>query len=120
MIINGKFYKEYPKIRIEDLNSNSTNKFIDVALPNNVRLDSIGGDYDGDTVSSKTPFSIEANEELYSLITAKRHYISMGGVNEMTTSKEGKQALYDLTKILPDDASTLNKVEFKIKPKYLK
>ena len=38
----------------------------------------------------------------------------------MTTSKEGKQALYDLTKILPDDVSTLNKVEFATKPKYLK
>ena len=120
MIINGKFYKEYPKIRAEDLNTNSTNKFIDVALPNNVRLGSIGGDYDGDTVSSKTPFSIESNEELYKLISSKRHYISMGGVNEMTTSKEGKQALYDLTKILPDDISTLNKVEFATKPKYLK
>ena len=44
----------------------------------------------------------------------------MGGVNEMTTSKEGKQALYDLTKTLPDDAKTLNKAEFKTKPKYLK
>ena len=60
MIINGKLYKEYPKIRAEDLNTNTTNRFIDVALPNNVRLDSIGGDYDGDTVSSKTPFSIRS------------------------------------------------------------
>ena len=120
MIVDGKFFKEYPKIRKEDMNSNSTNKFIDVALPNNVRLGSIGGDYDGDTISSKTPFSIEANEELKQLINSKRHYISLGGINEMTTSKEGKQALYDLTKVLPDDEGFLTQAEFKTKPKFMK
>ena len=29
MIINGKFYKWYPKIRQEDIGKNTSNKFID-------------------------------------------------------------------------------------------
>lgn len=112
MIINDTFYKEYPKIRKEDLNTNSSNKFVDVALPNNVRLDSIGGDYDGDTVSSKALYSIEANEELYKAVNSKKHYISLGAQNAMQTTKEGIEALYGLTMILPEDLPRLQKPEF--------
>lgn len=112
MIINDTFYKEYPKIRKEDLNTNSSNKFVDVALPNNVRLDSIGGDYDGDTVSSKALYSIEANEELYKAVNSKKHYISLGAQNAMQTTKEGIEALYGLTIVLPEDLSRLQKPEF--------
>lgn len=112
MIINDMFYKEYPKIRREDMYTNSTNRFIDVALTNNIRLGSIGGDYDGDTVSSKALYSIEANDELYKLVNSKRHYISLGAQNAMQTSKEGIEALYGLTMVLPEDKSRLQKVEF--------
>ena len=112
MIINDTFYKEYPKIRKEDLNTNSSNKFVDVALPNNVRLDSIGGDYDGDTVSSKALYSIEANEELYKAVNSKKHYISLGAQNAMQTTKEGIEALYGLTMVLPEDLPRLQKPEF--------
>ena len=112
MVINDMFYKEYPKIRREDMFTNSTNRFIDVALTNNIRLGSIGGDYDGDTVSSKALYSIEANDELYKLVNSKRHYISLGAQNAMQTSKEGIEALYGLTMVLPEDKSRLQKVEF--------
>lgn len=113
MIVNDRFYKEYPKIRKEDLFTNSTNKFIDVALPNNVRLDSIGGDYDGDTVSSKALYSIEANEELYKAVNSKKHYISLGAQNAMKSSKECIEALYALTMVLPEDKDRLTKnIEF--------
>lgn len=108
MIIGNTFYKEYPKIRMDDIGKNSTNKFVDVALPNNVRLGSIGGDFDGDTVSSKATYSVEANEELYRAVNDKKHYISMGCVNEMTTTNEGIQAIYDLTMVLPEDKSKLS------------
>ena len=107
MIIGNTFYKEYPKIRVEDIGKNSTNKFVDVALPNNVRLGSFGGDFDGDTVSSKATYSVEANEELYKAVNDKKHYISMGCVNEMTTTNEGIQAIYNLTMVLPEDKSKL-------------
>ena len=89
------------------MNKNSSNRFVDVALPNNVRLGSIGGDYDGDTVSSKAVYSIEANEELKGLIHSKKHYISLGAENEMTTTNEGLQSLYSLTMVLDEDKSKL-------------
>lgn len=112
MVVNGKYYKEYPKIRPEEINKNTSNKFVDVALPNNVRLDSIGGDFDGDTVSSKALYSIEANDELIKAIHSKKHYISLGAENSMYTTKECLQALYNLTLVLPDDKDKLEVPEF--------
>ena len=112
MIIENKLYKEYPKIREEDIGSNTSDKFTDVALPNNVRLDSIGGDFDGDTISSKATYSIEANQELYDSVNMKKHFISLDGSNLMITKKECIQSLYNLTLVLPDSKSQLTKAEF--------
>jgi len=103
LLVNGTFYKKYPKIAPEDINTNSSNHFVDVALPNNVRLGSIGGDFDGDTVSSKVPYSIEANDELFKAINSKVHYIGFGAKNKMETTHEGAQAIYNLTMSLPDN-----------------
>lgn len=112
MIVGNTFYKNYPIINPEDINKNTSNKFIDVALPNNVRLDSIGGDFDGDTISSKAVYSIESNDELNKLITSKKHYISLGATNSMFTTKECIQSLYNLTLVLPEDKSKMQKPEF--------
>lgn len=110
MIINGKLYKKYPKIRKSDILKNSSNKWIDVATPNNARLGTFGADFDGDTISSKTPFSIEANQELYDITNSKMNYIGLTGINEITTSKEGLQALYNLTLVLPEDRDKMTKL----------
>ena len=99
-------------INLSDINKNSSNMFIDVALPNNVRLDSIGGDFDGDTISVKIPYSIEANAELERVINSKVHYISLGGINRMSTIHEGVQSLYQLTMTLVGDESKMTKPEF--------
>lgn len=112
MIVNGKFYPNYPMINVDDINKNSSNKFIDVALPNNVRLDSIGGDFDGDTISVKIPYSIEANYELQKAVESKIHYIGLGAKNRMMTIHEGIQSLYQLTMTLPDEADKLTEAEF--------
>lgn len=110
MIINGHLYKTYPKIRKEDILKNSSNKWIDVATPNNARLGTFGADFDGDTISSKTPFSIEANQELYDITNSKMNYIGLTGINEITTSKEGLQSLYNLTLVLPEDRDKMTKL----------
>lgn len=112
MVVGNKYYKEYPKIRLEDINKNTTNKFVDVALPNNVRLGSIGGDFDGDTISSKVMYSIESNQELLDAVDMKKHYISLGGENDMRPTIEGLQSLYNLTLILPDDMKKITDPEF--------
>lgn len=110
MVINGTLYKKYPKIRKSDILKNSSNKWIDVATPNNARLGTFGADFDGDTISSKTPFSIEANQELYDITNSKMNYIGLTGINEITTSKEGLQALYNLTLVLPEDRDKMTKL----------
>jgi hypothetical protein len=112
MIVNNTYYKKYPKISLKDINTNSSNRFVDVALPNNTRLDSIGGDFDGDTISSKVPYSIEANYELAEATQTKTHYIGLGAINKMTTIHEGLQSLYNLTMVLDDDKDKMTKPEF--------
>ena len=115
LIIGNTLYEEYPKIRKEDLFTNTSSKFMDIALPNNARLDSFGGDFDGDTISSKVPYSIEASEELYSAIKDKKHYIGLDGINAMHVTKEGIQSLYNLTLILPDEKKFItpeNEIKF--------
>jgi len=58
---------------------------------------------DGDTVTSKSLYSIEANNELKNQLNSKRHYISFGGLNIASTSNEGMECLYNLTMNLIED-----------------
>lgn len=106
MIYNNTFVKNYPRIRQEDIGSNTSNTFVDTLQICNCYLGSIGGDYDGDQASVKSVFSIEANAELEKQLKSKAHYISLGGTNIMTASNEGLQALYNLTLVLPDTKLT--------------
>ena len=97
MVINHKLYKHYPYIRTEDIGKNTTNKFIDTLNISNVYLGIIDGDYDGDQVTVKSIYSIEANNELRNQLNSKRHFIALGGNNVMETTNEGVAALYALT-----------------------
>lgn len=45
MILGSRYYKTYPYIRQEDIESNTSNKFIDTLNISNLYLDGIGGDY---------------------------------------------------------------------------
>ena len=110
MIVNKTLYKSYPKIREEDIGSNTSNLFIDTVNISNLLLEAIGGDYDGDQVTVKGVYSIEANAELEKHIKSKANYIMLGGQNVRNSSKEAIQALYNLTKVLP--GTKLSKVAF--------
>lgn len=112
MIVHDTFYKFYPDIKESDIGINTTNKFIDTLNISNAYLGPIDGDYDGDQVSCKAIFSVEATDELCKQIDSKRHFVSVGVENEMKTTKEGAQALHDLTYILYDDAAKLTNPEF--------
>lgn len=101
MVIRGQLIKNYPLIRPKDIGSNTSSMFIDVMQISNAHLDSIGGDYDGDQVSSKGVYIVEANDELREYMNSKAFYISLGGTNVRMVSKDGIQALYNLTKVLP-------------------
>lgn len=112
MVINNTFYRFYPDIQEKDFYTNTTNKFTDTLKLCNAYLPSIGGDYDGDQVSCKAIYSEEANKELIDQLNSKAHYVTIGCENIVASTNEGKQALYDLTLVLPEDKRKLQKVEF--------
>lgn len=100
MYYNGQFIKYYPKIRKEDIGTNTSNKFVDTLNICNAYLAAIGGDYDGDQVTVKGIYSDEANAELMNHMNSKAHYVNLGGENVRTSSNEAIQSLYNLTKVL--------------------
>ena len=106
MYINNEFYPFYPKIREEDIGKNTGDKFIDSIMISNLYLPGIGGDYDGDTVTVKGVYTIEANDELEKQMYSKANFIDIGGNTIRSSSKDAIQSLYNLTRILPDTKLT--------------
>lgn len=99
MIVNEKLYDRYPSITKEQIGMHTGNYFIDTFSISNVHLPSIGGDYDGDMISSKGSFYVETNEELKSYLHSKAFFIDLSCSNVRKSSNEAIQALYSLTKI---------------------
>lgn len=116
VIIRGEVFPYYPKIRQEDIGKNTSNMFVSTLNISNLYLKAIVGDYDGDQVTIKGLYFDESNEEQRRLINSKSHYLSINGINVRVTTNEGIQALYNLTKRLPD--SRVSKPKFKSKPLY--
>lgn len=112
MVVNGTFYKFYPRIEQKQIGTNTSNMFIDTMSISNVFIGSFGMDYDGDQASCKAAYSVESNEELKAQINSKRHYISLSGVNIMETTKEGINSLFSLTMVLPEDENKLTQPKF--------
>lgn len=46
--INNTFYRWYPKIRENDVGSNTSNRFIDTMNISNLVIGGMGADYDGE------------------------------------------------------------------------
>jgi DNA-directed RNA polymerase beta' subunit len=110
MVINGKFYKWYPRIRREDIGSDTSNRFIDTCQISNPYCKMMGADYDGDQVTVKMPFSVEANQELEKHLNSNGQFIALNGENGRLASHEAIQAMYNLTLVLPD--TKLTEAEF--------
>ena len=100
MNINGeiKIYKYYPIIDLNKSSLEVSTSFNETVNMANSILASIGGDYDGDTISTKAVYSIEANQEVNRILYEPSHFIANSGklVAEMTN--EGTLTLYNLTR----------------------
>lgn len=105
--VDGKFYRWYPKIREEDIGTNTSNRFIDTLNICNLLIGGMGADYDGDSVGVKGVWIQESNRELRNFIKSKSHYINFSGSNIRTGSNEAIQSLYSMTKVLDQDKSIL-------------
>ena len=102
MVVDGNFYSNYPYIRQADIGTNTSNKFVDSARICNLFLDGLNGDYDGDTVTVKGIYSVEANEELERVMKANFNFIGLGGTPIRNSGNEAFQSLYNMTLLLPD------------------
>lgn len=101
MIIRGNLLRFYPKIRQEDIGSNTSTMFVDTLRMANPNIKPAGGDYDGDQMSSKGVYLVEANKELEEYMNSKAFYISLGGKVVRSSSLEALQTIYQLTRVLP-------------------
>lgn len=106
----NEFYKYYPKIRDEDIGSNTASSFVDTLNISNLMLKAIDGDYDGDTTSQKGVYTQEANEELINYINSKANYIGFGGKCIRATTNESIQSIFNLTRVIGNPK--LDDVEF--------
>lgn len=110
--VGNVFYRWYPRIRREDIGSNTSNKFIDTLNISNLAIDAMGADYDGDQVGVKGVWLQESNKELMDFIASKSHLIGFGGTGIRKPTNEAIQSLYNLTLVLPQDKSKITKPVF--------
>ena len=112
IMLNGELYKFYPKIRLEDINAPSAQKFIDTMQISNLYLNGMGADYDGDMGQVKGSFFNETNQELANFTNSKANFINMACTNIRVSEKEAVQSLYNMTLVLRDDTSKLTDPKF--------
>ena len=103
--VNGQVYRWYPKIDLNTPPNRVGVQFIDTIKFSNSLLKGFDGDYDGDQVTAKGLFTVEANEEAEKIINSKSYVLTIGGKNIRTTDCECTQTLYVLTKH-PDQATS--------------
>lgn len=101
MVINGKLYKWYPKIRQSDIGKNTSNKFVDTCNIANPYCGLMNADFDGDQVTAKMAYSVESNNELNKFSNSNGQFITLNGVNGRVADKEAIQAMYNLTLVIP-------------------
>lgn len=96
--IEGKFYPNYPVIDLSLSTDKISTLFIDTVTMSNLFLDALGGDYDGDTVSTKLCFSLEANKEAQEIAESVRSFVSPDGKLMRMIKNEGYLSFYNMTR----------------------
>ena len=81
IMMDGKMYKWWPKIRSEDLGRNTAALFSPTLTISNGNIDVMGMDFDGDTAIVKGIYTIEANAELEKAANSKINLIGMDGIS---------------------------------------
>ena len=98
MDVNGTIYKWYPYIDLNLTKSEVANNFIDTTRFCNSYLAGMDGDYDGDQITGKIIWTLEANEECEKLMNSKSFFLGPNGKNTRECQLECDQTMYVLTK----------------------
>ena len=96
-IISGRFYKYYPVVDYKLPPSKVANLFIDTLNISKLYLKGLGGDYDGDQVSSRGVFDINANKKCEEDIYKIKNLVTINGSLVRTTELGAIQTLYALS-----------------------
>jgi hypothetical protein len=64
----------------------------------NVYLEGLGGDYDGDTISEKVCFTEEANDEAFKIMNDSTHFVSISGKLMRMVGNEAYLTYYNMTR----------------------
>lgn len=90
----GSTFKEYPLVDLQNIDKI---RWVDSVRPNNGYLPGWGGDFDGDMISLRAAFSMEANIEAEELLKKPMTLLDGAGKPSRGFSKEGILSLYSLT-----------------------
>ena len=97
-VVDGVVYQNYPVIDITKSESEISTMFIDTIQISNIFLDAIGGDYDGDTVSVRMVYSLEANKEAAQFIRHMKLYVHNSGAYNRKIGNEPYLTFFNMTK----------------------
>lgn len=98
MIVNGVVYENYPYVEPGIDPEKIGSKFIDTFTFSNSYLLGIDGDFDGDQVTVKVPFTQEANNECQEFMYRKENFLDASGKLIRGMENESLQTYYVLTK----------------------
>ena len=98
MEVDGTRYPFYPVVVPNASRDDISTMFCDTVVMDNIYLDGIGGDYDGDTTSEKMLFTEEANQEAFDIMTDVTHFISIGGKLVQMIGNEAYLTFYNMTR----------------------
>lgn len=97
-IINGTLYESYPVIDLNTPKGRIESLFIDSYKISPLYLAALGGDYDGDQITSKILFTEEANADAERIMMSRTNILTIDGHSIRKIGNEGIQTLYTLTK----------------------
>ena len=98
MIVNGTLYKFYPKVDTTLTKSQVSILFRDTLGLSNSYLEGLGGDYDGDQVSLRGVWDINANKRCEQLMHSVKNFIDISGHFMRTNAeKEPMQTLFNMS-----------------------
>lgn len=98
MFVGDNFYPHYPKVELGTPPDEIMTLFSDTLEISNMYLLGTGGDYDGDQVTVKGSFTQEAIQEAERIMNSPVSVINIFGGNMRTTTNEGIQTAYMMTR----------------------
>lgn len=99
--INGQLYPFYPVIDLNTPTAKISNLFADTVSMSDLYLDALGGDYDGDQVSVRLCFSIEANAEAMKNVYSPVNYVTPEGKLLKVLGNEAYLTFFNMTRDTP-------------------